>query len=48
MFHEVDKGGWVAYTLWKDWKYKPIYVKNVVNKNALRKHYLGITLIQKV
>ena len=27
---------------------KPIYIKDVVNKNTLRKYYLGITLIQKV
>ena len=27
MFHEGNKGGWFNYILWKDWKYKPIYVK---------------------
>ena len=32
----------------EDRKYKPIYVKHAANKNALRKHYLGITLIQKL
>ena len=48
MFHESEKGDWFNYVLWQDWKWKPIYVKNVVNNYTLRKHYLGITLIQKV
>ena len=39
MFQWSYKDAWFTYILWQDLKHKPFYVKDVANKNALKKHY---------
>ena len=46
MFHEGKKGGWFTCILTR-LKIQAYLCKNVVNKNTVRKFYVGITLIQK-
>ena len=46
MFHEGTKGGWFTWILTR-LKIQAYLCKNVVNKNTVRKFYVGITLIQK-
>ena len=47
MFHEGDKDCLIHLYSVIRLKIQTYLCKNVVNKNTLRKHYLGMTLIQK-